>query len=110
LCGLSIIDLYQDKASLFLLGFCAIIEERVHMSSDHTLSAEFPEYKEAIHALKISDKHFKRLFQEYETLVKELHRYSEGAAGISDEHAEELKKKRLKLKDELYKMLQAKAA
>ena len=66
----------------------------------------FPEMKDAIHSLKMTDGHFKRLFDEYETVAKELHRALEGAGSISDEHAEELKKKRLSLKDELYNMLQ----
>ena len=31
----------------------------------HELHDEFPEYKEKIHALKIGDRHFARLFDEY---------------------------------------------
>lgn len=75
------------------------------MAYQHDLAHEFPEMKEAIHALKTTDAHFKNLFDRYETVSKELHRWDEGAAGISDEHAEELKKTRLTLKDELYAML-----
>lgn len=63
---------------------------------------EFPEMKDAIHHLKASDMHFKRLFDEYEIVAKELDRRGRQ---ISDEHAEELKKLRLELKDKLYKIL-----
>ncbi len=81
------------------------------MAFQHDLAHEFPEMKETIHVLKTKDKHFKRLFDEYESISKELHRHDEGRAGISDEHAEELKKKRLQLKDRLYDLLRkAKAA
>ena len=75
------------------------------MAFQHDLAHEFPELKDEIHALKTSDNHFRRLFDEYETVAKELHRASEGAAGITDEHAEDLKKQRLTLKDELFSML-----
>ncbi|MBI1215863.1 MAG: DUF465 domain-containing protein [Alphaproteobacteria bacterium] len=71
----------------------------------HDLAHEFPEMKDAIHALKTTDTHFKKLFEEYEDIAKELENAEEGAGGISDAHAEELKKKRLELKDQLYGML-----
>ena len=80
------------------------------MAFQHDLAHEFPELKDAIHKLKTSDAHFKRLFEEYDVVAKELHRFGEGSAGISDEHAEELKKKRLELKDTLYGMLKSAVA
>lgn len=79
------------------------------MPHTHNLAEEFPEYKDAIHDLKASDAHFKRLFDEYEEISKELHRFGEGADGISDAHAEELKKKRLELKDALFAVLEEKS-
>lgn len=63
---------------------------------------EFPELKDAIRAKKGTDNHFKRLFEEYEDIAKEIYR---DGTQLSDEHAEELKKRRLQLKDELYQML-----
>ncbi len=76
----------------------------------HDLSHEFPEFKTSIHTLKIKDAHFRRMFEEYEAVSKELHRFGEGSGGISDDHAEELKKKRLELKDRLYAVLKQTAA
>lgn len=73
----------------------------------HDLAHEFPEFKEQIHALKTTDNHFKNLSAQYEEVTSELHRFSEGAGGIDDAHAEELKKKRLELKDKLFSMLSA---
>lgn len=73
------------------------------MSAIHLdLAHEFPEMKDAIHALKTSDNHFRRLFDEYESVAKELHR--DGAV-MGDAQAEGFKKRRLELKDQLYKAL-----
>lgn len=76
----------------------------------HNLAHEFPEMADAIHKLKTTDNHFKRLFDEYDEVGAALHTASEGAGAISDVAAEDLKKKRLALKDELYAMLTASAA
>ncbi|MDH5185345.1 MAG: DUF465 domain-containing protein, partial [Gammaproteobacteria bacterium] len=61
----------------------------------HSLSEEFPEYKERIHELKINDRHFVKLLHEYEEIAKEVYRIEEGMETPSDEYTEELKKKRL---------------
>lgn len=79
------------------------------MSERHDLAHEFPEMKAAIHSLKLGNKHFQRLFDKYESVSKELHRAGDGAV-LSDEHAEELKKQRLALKDELYSLLKKEAS
>jgi len=71
----------------------------------HELPAEFPEHKERIHELKMSDGHFSRLFDEYHVVNRDVHRAEAAGLNISDEHYEELKRKRMKLKDELYAML-----
>lgn len=72
----------------------------------HELAAEFPEHKERIHDLKTSDGHFSRLFDEYHVVNREVHRAEAAGLNITDEHYEELKRKRMALKDELYAMLQ----
>lgn len=73
----------------------------------HSLSEEFPEYKDRIHELKISDRHFVKLLQEYDEIAKEVYRIEEGMETPSDEYTEELKKKRLFHKDQLFTMLKA---
>lgn len=75
------------------------------MTTTHDLAHEFPDMKDVIHSLKTSDNHFRRLFDEYDVIVKQLHRFAEGAGGIADDMAEDLKKRRLVLKDELFAML-----
>lgn len=76
----------------------------------HNLAVEMPEYKEAIHALKVSDAHFAKLFHEYDEVDKELHRIASEIETPSDDVVEQLKKKRMVLKDEIYAMLKKAAA
>lgn len=71
----------------------------------HELSEEFPEYKDRIHDLKVSDAHFRRLFDEYHTVNREVHRVEAAGVNVADETYEDLKKKRLALKDEIFSML-----
>ncbi|HUS97482.1 MAG TPA: DUF465 domain-containing protein [Hyphomicrobiaceae bacterium] len=71
----------------------------------HELAAEFPDFKDRIHELKTSDAHFLRLFDEYHEVNREVHRAEAAGLNISDEHYEDLKKKRMVLKDQLYGML-----
>lgn len=71
----------------------------------HDLVHEFPELRERIHALKTSDHHFARLFEEYHDLDHEVRRIEEGVENTSDAYLETRKKMRLLLKDQLYGML-----
>ena len=73
----------------------------------HDLIHELPEYREQIHNLKTTNKHFARLFDQYHELDHEVRRIEEGAENALDEYLEERKKVRLKLKDELFSMLKA---
>lgn len=77
---------------------------------NHSLANEFPEHKERIHDLKMSDMHFLRLFNEYHDVDKEVHHFESGAEATSDEHLETLKVKRLHLKDQLFGILNAQPA
>ncbi len=75
----------------------------------HELSDEFPEHADVIHTLKTNDSHFARLADAYHAVNREIHRAETRVDAISEEHEEELRKKRLRLKDEIAGML-AKAA
>ena len=72
----------------------------------HDLAHEFPQYKEKIHDLKINDRHFAKLFDEYHTVEHEVHRIEVGAESSSDSYLEERKKIRLNLKDQLLLMME----
>jgi hypothetical protein len=71
----------------------------------HDLIHEFPESKDTIHTLKMSDKHFTKLFEEYHDLQHEVNRIENGVETTSDEYLETQKKKRLNLKDQLCAMI-----
>lgn len=72
-----------------------------------SLANEFPEFKDAIHTLKMNDAHFAKQFDAYNTLDREILRIEEGVENAGDADLENLKKKRLALKDALYAMLKA---
>lgn len=71
----------------------------------HSLAKELPEFKEQIHQLKMENRHFARLADEYHDLDNEIIRIEEGVENTADDYVDGLKKKRLNLKDELFEML-----
>jgi uncharacterized protein len=75
----------------------------------HGLHEEFPNAAAAISRLKIGDAHFARLAEGYETVNREIHRIESEIEAVSDEVLEDLKKKRIRLKDEIAAMLRTAA-
>lgn len=73
----------------------------------HDLHHEFPEYGDAIHALKVSDSHFAALFDQYHDIDREVRRIEAGIETTSDTYLEQRKKERLHLKDALYEQLRS---
>lgn len=73
----------------------------------HELPDEFPEFAEKMKRLKQDDAHFSRLADEYHDVNREIHRVETDVTPTSDAYQEELRKKRLKLKDEIFHILSA---
>ncbi len=73
----------------------------------HDLHDEFPEYKNQINHLRTDDPRFASLYDEYHKVNSEVRIVEENDVPVSDVIFEELKKQRLKLKDELYALLLA---
>lgn len=71
----------------------------------HPLIEEFPEYKDTIHTLKLSNAHFRRLTNEYEGIDKSIVRAEQGLETANDDYLSEIKKDRLHLKDLIFQML-----
>lgn len=71
----------------------------------HDLVHEFPQLKGRIHDLKLSDSHFRRLFEEYHTLTRNIEKMEDEVTPVSTVVEEEHKVRRVYLKDELYRML-----
>jgi len=71
----------------------------------HDLHHEFPELHDRIHDLKMNDSHFRRLFDEYHDLTREIEKMEDEVTPVSTRTEEEAKMRRVHLKDELYRML-----
>ncbi|HEB6950166.1 TPA: DUF465 domain-containing protein [Salmonella enterica subsp. enterica serovar Hvittingfoss] len=66
----------------------------------------FPEYRTLISRLKNEDAHFAGLFHEHNALDAEIKK-REMISGFRDAGTEMLKKKKLYIKDELYRILKS---
>lgn len=73
----------------------------------HDLLHEFPEHRQTIRNLKMSNTRFARLFDDYHQLDHEVHRIETGVENTSDDYLEERKKQRLHIKDALFAMIRA---
>lgn len=65
----------------------------------------FPEYRPLISKLKQENAHFAKLFDEHNALDHEIIRLEQDAVTSTSDEIDVLKRKKLKLKDELYVML-----
>ena len=72
----------------------------------HELHEEFPEYTDKIHDLKVSNAHFSKLFDAYHEINRAVHRAETNIEPTDDLHMEQMRKERLKLKDQIFAMLQ----
>ncbi len=66
----------------------------------------FPEYRELITQLKHTDLHFTRLFDRHNELDQKIKNIETQIELATQEETEGLKKEKLHLKDEIYKLLQ----
>jgi uncharacterized protein YdcH (DUF465 family) len=77
------------------------------MGGHRSFAEEFPEFGEAIHALKSGNFEFARLLKAYDETDDEICRIEAQIETPSDAYTEELKMRRVHLKDRLYAMVQA---
>ena len=73
----------------------------------HELHREFPEFLDVIQTLRSADNSFSRMFDQYHNLTSEVERLEEEDIPVDDFTIEEMKKVRVKLKDDMYKMMVA---
>jgi hypothetical protein len=73
----------------------------------HDLVHELPEFKAKVEALKASDGQFSRLVDEYEEVNRHVVSVESNVEPATDFALEDMKKRRLKLKDQLYDILKA---
>ncbi|MFP4129108.1 MAG: YdcH family protein [Halorhodospira sp.] len=77
------------------------------LGEHHGLAHDFPEYRERIHELKMEHAHFRKLMEQYDEVNEQVERLEQQGGPVTDESLEELKKRRIQLKDEIYSWLTA---
>ena len=71
----------------------------------HELAEEFPDRVEQMSALKQSDAHFSKLFDDYHEINRSVHRAEINVEPTDDLHMAEMRKQRLAIKDEIWVIL-----
>ena len=71
----------------------------------HELAADFPEFTDRIHNLKLTSGEFRVMGDEYHELNRQVHRAETLVEPMSMAAETELRRKRMLLKDRIYKML-----
>lgn len=71
----------------------------------HNLADDFPQFQEKIQALKQTDDRFRTLAKEYHEIDHQVRGLEMQGVPTGDVHFEDLKKKRLQLKDSIYTRL-----
>ncbi len=74
-------------------------------NTPNELAELFPEAVEKMHALKTSDAHFARQFEEYHELNRAIHRAETNVEPTDDFHMEDMRKQRLALLDAISPLL-----
>lgn len=71
----------------------------------HELSESFPDQQEAIHRLKQENAHFARIADAYHEVNRAVHRAETNVEPMDDFAMTDLRKKRMRLRDEIASML-----
>ncbi len=71
----------------------------------HELHEEFPQFEALIHHLNETDSHFLRLSNEYHEVNRKVHRAETDIEPVDDATMTEMRRQRMRLKDEIYGML-----
>lgn len=74
-------------------------------NTPHELAEDFPEHVEKMHELRGSDAHFAKLFDAYHQANRATHRAETDVEPTTDDHLTDLRKERMRLKDEIYSYL-----
>ncbi|MEL6595311.1 MAG: YdcH family protein [Pseudomonadota bacterium] len=74
-------------------------------NTPHELAEEFPDKIEAMHALRQSNAHFCKLADAYHEVNRTIHRAETNIEPMDQFAEEDLRKERMRLKDEIARML-----
>ena len=75
------------------------------MAAPHAIHEEFPDATDRIHALKLSDGHFARLLDDYDTVNDRVAGAESRQTPMSADAETDLRKERARLKDEIARLL-----
>lgn len=75
------------------------------MAAPHAIHEEFPNDTQRIHDLKVSNAHFARLLEEYDSVNDEVAAAETLVKPISEDAEKQLRRKRAHLKDEIARMI-----
>ncbi|MEM8629675.1 MAG: DUF465 domain-containing protein [Pseudomonadota bacterium] len=73
----------------------------------HELAADFPEFADDLHRLKLENAHLARLMDEYHEVNRAVHRAETLTEPMSRDAEAELRRRRVSLKDEIYGVLKS---
>lgn len=65
----------------------------------------FPEFKDIIPKLREDNPHFAKIFEDHDELDKQISQLEQNPVNLINDDIEILKRKKLRLKDEIYKLL-----
>ena len=74
-------------------------------NTPHQLADEFPEHVSRIRQLREADGHFRRIADEYDVVNRAIHRAEADIEPADDFRMTDMRKERMRLKDEIYGML-----
>lgn len=74
-------------------------------NTPHELAGEFPEHVAKIRHLREIDGHFHRITEEYHAVNRAIHRAETNIEPADDVRMADMRKERMRLKDEIYGML-----
>ncbi|MCC5451039.1 DUF465 domain-containing protein [Rheinheimera sp. UJ51] len=76
----------------------------------HSFLSEFPDHHHTIRHLKMHDRHFAKLFDEYNDLDHEVFSIESAGTPTTDDNLEQKKMRRVQLKDSLLAMVKKEEA
>lgn len=71
----------------------------------HQLHQEFPDQAKIIHRLQSENQHFARLCEDYDKINRDIHRAETNIQPVEELAEQEMRKKRMVLKDEIWHIL-----
>lgn len=77
------------------------------MAAPHAIHEEFPNDAKRIHDLKLSNAHFARLLEEYDSVNDEVAAAETHVRPVSEDTEKQLRRRRAQLKDEIARMIAA---